>query len=179
MSEYKKKYIDRRPPDDIYKKKYADWGGRDDIYEKDWGTLEGERREKLERERRNIKKDAKTTAKAAVSGKGGKVDGMGQIKSIGSCMTQKGEEGKLFRKEVSKQAGKEVAKKATKEVAKKAVQAVGKFLVSTIGVWGPILLILVFVIFCVMAVIYYVCEGGGFGAAVIGRLTGLRSMCSM
>ena len=154
---------------------------RDDVYEKDWDTLEADRMAKLEQERRLAKKDAKDVAKTVVGG--GKMDamkkggGLNQTRSLKSRFKQKGEGGKMFRKEVNKQVGKEAAKKVAKKAVKAAIKQVGNFLISTIGIWGPILLIFILIIFCAMAVIYYVCEGGGFGATVIGRITGLRSFC--
>jgi|GEM_PF-6322737 len=162
-------------------KNYNNQGGRDDVYEKDWDTLEADRMAKLEQERRLAKKDAKDVVKTVVGG--GKMDAMGkggrvnQARSLKSKYNQKGEDGKIFRKEVKKQAGKEVAKKVAKKAVKAAIKKVGNFLISTIGIWGPILLIFILIIFCVMAVIYYVCEGGGFGATIIGRITGLKSFC--
>ena len=61
----------------------------------------------------------------------GKMDSANQIKSIKSRVTQKGEGGKIFRKEVGKQAAKEMGKKIAKKVVKKAVVATANFLIST------------------------------------------------
>ena len=162
-------------------KNYNNQGGRDDVYKKDWDTLEADRMAKLEQERRLIKKDAKDAAKTLVGGskmnatKGG--GGLNQARSLKSRYSQKGEMGKVFRKEVKNQVGKEVTKKVAKKAVKVAVKQVGNFLLSTIGIWGPVLLIILLCIFCFIAFVYYVCEGGGVGSSIMGWLTGMNALC--